>query len=259
MSITAEAKKEVERLLQVGQKIQAIKYLRDTFGIALPESKLLVEALEKELASTSINSPAEDTGTALSRDLKAEVTRLLQAGKKIEAVKYAKTDLRTGLKEALAFVEKVEKEINPDAVPANLKVGGCLGGGFRLVGWVFGSIGVLFMLVAGIIYYFQLKTIENSDQVTGVVVDFQSGGSGSSPVIDYEWQGQKRQYHSTTSSNPPAYEMNEDVPIYVNRDNPADVIVDTFTDRWLLIAVFGGLGSFFTLFSAIFMFASRKF
>lgn len=259
MSITAEAKKEVERLLRGGQKIQAIKYLRDTFDIALPESKLLVEALEKELASPSINSPAENAGTALSGDLKAEVTRLLQAGKKIEAVKYVKTDLRTGLKEALAFVEEVEREINPDAVPANMKLGGCFGGGFRIVGWVFGSIGLLFMLVAGIIYYLQLKTIEKSDQVTGIVVDFQSSGSGSSPVIAYEWQGQKRQYHSSTSSNPPAYEMNEEVPMYVNHDNPADVIVDTFTDRWLLMAIFGGLGSFFTLFSAIFMFASRKF
>ena len=50
--MTSEAKKEVESLLQAGQKIRAIKYLNDTFNISLQDSKVLVEALEQEMAIT---------------------------------------------------------------------------------------------------------------------------------------------------------------------------------------------------------------
>jgi hypothetical protein len=42
-------------------------------------------------------------------------------------------------------------------------------------------------------------------------------------------------------------------------ENPEDVIVNTFSDRWLLIVIFGGIGSFFMLFWGLFMFTGRKF
>lgn len=54
--MTGEAKKEVERFLLNGQKVAAIKYLKDTCNFMLDESKLLVEALEQQMRG-SVASP----------------------------------------------------------------------------------------------------------------------------------------------------------------------------------------------------------
>lgn len=263
MSITTEAKNEVQRLLRLHRKIEAIKYLRDTFSVSLQESKILVEAVEKELLTTNSTIPSTSAersfSTTLDGPLKAQVISLLLENKKIEAVKIVKTELSTRLKEALVLVEKVDKEINPNYRSVNLGTG-CLGGGFKVFTLIFGSIGLLLIGIAGLVYYFQNQTIENSDTIQGVVVDFSAKSGGTvAPVIAYIWNGEKKLYYSSAYTNPPAYEMDERVYIFVNRSDPEDVVVDTFSDRWLAITIVGGLGSFFLLFCALFMFAGRKF
>lgn len=263
MSITAEAKDEVQRLLQQHRKLEAIRYLCNTFSISLQESKILVEALEKELLITnqaiSSRVAGNRSSTTLDGPLKTQVIGLLLANKKIEAVKLVKTELSTGLKAALILVEAVDKEINPNYRLVN-PGRGYLGGGFKIFTLIFGSIGLLLMGIAGLIYYFQDQTIKNSDTIQGVVVDFRTKSGGTvAPVIAYTWNGEKKFYHSSAYTNPPAYEMDEEVSMFVNRSDPEDVVVDTFSDRWLAITIVGGLGSFFLLFCALFMFAGRKF
>jgi ribosomal protein L7/L12 len=260
MSITAEARQEVERLLKRGEKLPAIKYLCDTFNITLAESKMLVEALEKEISVREVVHVAQTIATTTLRgDLKMEVSNLLRAGKKIEAVKKVKESLRMGLKESLMLVEEVEKEINPNFKPMTVGTG-CLRGGFKMFSIFFGFVGLVMAGIAMLLAYLQSETIENAEQVSGRVVELRSGsGSGTAPVIAYEWEGKPKLYTSSTYSTPPAYEINEEVPMYVNRNDPDDVLVDTFSDRWLVIVIFGGIGAFFILFSALFMFVGRKF
>jgi hypothetical protein len=48
------------------------------------------------------------------------------------------------------------------------------------------------------------------------------------------------------------------VPIYVNKSDPDDIIVDTFVDRWLLITIFAGIGLIFSLLGFGFLMAGRK-
>jgi ribosomal protein L7/L12 len=256
MSITTEAKNEVERLIRQGQKLMAIKYLGDTFNISLPEAKMLVEAVEKEQSSSGSTQPTSSQ-VELSNIARAEVISLLMANKKIEAVKKVKTQLGIGLKEALDVVEEIERGVNPNyrSVKVNSRVGV-----FQIVGLIFGFVGALFVAVAGIVYYNQSKTLENSEKTMGTVVDFRIQGSGSSaPVIAYKWKNHEKLYYSNTYSTPAAYDMSEQVELFVNRDDPGDVVVDTFSDRWILIVIFGGLGSFFVLFSALLLFVGRKF
>src|SRR5690349_10171801 len=114
MSITTEAKNEVERLIRQGQKLMAIKYLCDTFNISLPEAKMLVEAVEKEQSSNGSFTQPASFQAGLSNIARAEVISLLMANKKIEAVKKVKTELGIGLKEALDVVEEIEKGVNPN-------------------------------------------------------------------------------------------------------------------------------------------------
>jgi ribosomal protein L7/L12 len=263
MSFSSEAKKEVERLLQQGQKLQAIKYLTDNFQISLEEAKMLVETVENQVnpSGTLTTSPQIENSinqTALDGQLKADVIRLLQVNKKIEAVKLVKTELNTGLKEALVMVEEVQKEIDPNY--RSVKIGsGCFGGGLTLFKVIFGLIGITFLCVAGGVYYFQKKTIDNSDLVTGKVTELFHNNKGlSAPLIEYQVQGKTHVYRSSTYSSPPAYEVDEMVEMYVNRNNPDDVVVNTFSDRWFLIFIFGLLGSVFTAVAIGVMFVKRS-
>jgi ribosomal protein L7/L12 len=266
MSLTSEAKKEVERLLQSGQKIQAVKYLHDTFNISLLDAKTLVEAVEREQTPAQPTGEFSSTGfssstssqTALDGPLKAQVKALLISNKKIEAVKLVKTELNTGLKEALVMVEEVHKEVDPNYQSVTIGTG-CLGNTFKLMSVIFGFIGLLFLGIAAGIYYFQSKTINNSDLVQGRVIDIQYSGDGAAPVITYVSGGKHRTWSSNTFSKPPAHDLNEQVAMYVNKDDPEDVIVDTFIDRWLLITIFGSIGLVFSLFTIGFMMAGRKF
>lgn len=258
--MTSEAKKEVERLLQAGQKIRAIKYLNDTFNISLQDSKILVEALEQEMAMNPGDPVAPSpSATTLDGPLKAEVVRLLQTRRKLEAVKYVKKHLNIGLKEALMMVEEVAKENNPNYVLFNAT--GCLRGVAKGIGIIFGFVGIIFLGTAGFIFYFQSQSIHNSDLVTGKVTEMQYlDEGGSAPVVEYEWKGKKRSYQSNSHSTPPDYQVGETVSLYVNREEPNEIVLDTFADRYALIVGLGVIGTVLSLISLLFFyFASRKF
>jgi hypothetical protein len=95
--------------------------------------------------------------------------------------------------------------------------------------------------------------------VQGQVVDFRySSKGGSAPVISYRWNNKKHYYYSTTFSTPPAYDQNEIVEVYVNKSNPDEAIVNTFSDRWFLVFIFGIIGFVFTAFTIGFFFIGSK-
>jgi hypothetical protein len=51
--------------------------------------------------------------------------------------------------------------------------------------------------------------------------------------------------------------VNEEVEMFVNRNDPDDVVVNTFSDRWLFIFIFGLIGFIFTAIVVGLMFASK--
>jgi ribosomal protein L7/L12 len=132
MSITQEAREEVEKLIRQRQKLQAIQYLRETFQISLADAKQLVDALDKELAPPSAD-------LSLSEDDTKALEQLLRADKKIEGVKFVRSKLGLGLKEALQVVEGIERMVNPNFVAFKP---GCRGNLVKMVALVLFSIGL---------------------------------------------------------------------------------------------------------------------
>ena len=101
----------------------------------------------------------------------------------------------------------------------------------------------------GIAAYFFIdknKQIANSFLATGVVIDFVVD-EGLAPVISYEVDGRPYQYISSIYSNPPAFELNESVVIYVNKDDPNDIIINSFINKWLIVTIFASFGLVFAL------------
>jgi ribosomal protein L7/L12 len=259
MSISAEAKKEAGRLLRQNGKTAAIKYLCDMFGVSLEESKLLVEALEIETGTQPGVSPDAGFAMALTGELKTEVIHLLQDRKKIDAVKRVKQALNTGLKEAMVMVEEVDKETNPN-YKAYAPGTGCLTGAFKVLSYISGIFGVISLALAILVYYYQTNQINQSERVNGKVIELRyEPGVGAAPVIAFTWKGEQKTFTETFYSDPPAYEIDEQVGLFVNRENPDEVIIDTLSDRWVAVMVFGIIAAIFLFFMTIFIFIRRKF
>lgn len=192
MNITDEQKDHVRNLLIRGHKIEAVKYIRDNFGLSLKESKELAELIDQDIADDEYQAPPS-------------------AFKRASASK--------------------------------------AGSG---IGLIFGLLGAAMLSVAIYIFISNQKFLGTAVPVVGVVVS-----NPHQPVIDYEYEGTMHSYYSTVSSDPPSYNMGEEVQIFVNPANPDDVMVNTFTERWFLIALLGGMGLMFSGIGMVSFFAFR--
>lgn len=125
-----------------GEKIAAIKLLREATGMGLAEAKAVIDAVERgerlpPLAQRAVPPPetsrAADSG---GDELPTEVRRLAEAGNRIHAIKLLREQRGLGLKEAKDLLDRL--------VPI---AGGASGGGKRgcllplLCGLLVGGVG----------------------------------------------------------------------------------------------------------------------
>ena len=94
---TEDLEQQVRSLLGQGQKLEAVKLYKDQTGASLREAKEAVEAIERGEVPT--RSPVPDG------DMEADLLPLLEAGKKLEAVKIYKQRTGVQLIEAKQAVE----------------------------------------------------------------------------------------------------------------------------------------------------------
>ena len=96
---------DVQALLAGGNKIAAVKLMREAYVLSLGEAKDLVEAIERgepvDLPDAAVPTP--------SVDLEAEIRSLLAANRKIQAIKRAREVLGLGLADAKDHVEAIER------------------------------------------------------------------------------------------------------------------------------------------------------
>src|SRR5262245_55920557 len=99
---------EIGQLVRAGQKIEAIKLYRQIFNVGLKEAKDAVEALaaSKPVQLTPGFTPPAAAGQWVGQAQKIqEMMRLIQADRKIEAIKIYREIFGVGLKEAKDAVE----------------------------------------------------------------------------------------------------------------------------------------------------------
>jgi len=112
-ALTGKALKigEIQRLIQSGQKIYAIKLFRETFGVGLKEAKDAVDAMEegKSIDISGMQVQTSSVNFQSNAQSLAEIQRLLQGGQKIEAIKLFREMTGAGLKEAKDAVEAIER------------------------------------------------------------------------------------------------------------------------------------------------------
>jgi hypothetical protein len=101
-------------------------------------------------------------------------------------------------------------------------------------------LGTVAMIVLGIWYtYTSYRFSTNGVEVESTVVRLESsssseGGTTYSPVYSYTVNGQKYEYESVNSSNPPAHEVGEQVTLLYDPAHPDKARVNSFFEMWLV-------------------------
>lgn len=154
----AETLQAIRAALQGGNKIEAIKLLRDVSEIGLAEAKHAIELMETGQASPIAVQPQTAAGSALAATLSrpeviAAIREALQSGNKIQAIKVMRQVSRANLTDAKSLVEAIHAgqdphfEIHPHAT---LYVGAGAGSGRGRAVFAF----LIIIALAAAAYYF---------------------------------------------------------------------------------------------------------
>ncbi len=198
MMLSPEQKEHAIELIEMGNQLDAVRYLQETLGITADEALLLAEKLEEEIES----------------------------------------DLE---KEFKSMQEEIHKK--PD-----VNVG-------KLVGGIFMCLGLIMLAIAAYFVVSNYQFSKRAITVNGRVIDYDSyqstdddGGSTTmyTPTFEYEFQGKTYTHKSSTSTSSKDYKINERVDVLVDPDNPKEILIDSFWEKWFVSLLLGFLGAMFT-------------
>ncbi|MFI6008319.1 DUF3592 domain-containing protein [Streptomyces sp. NPDC051243] len=126
--------------------------------------------------------------------------------------------------------------------------------------WItFGVIafGGLFLVVGLILAGVSVSFLTDAERARGTVValEWRNDGTGTArkkrvnddpaayPVVEFaSADGTPRKFRDSTGSNPPSYEVGEQVEVLYRADSPEDARIKGFASLWLLPLIFGGIG-----------------
>jgi len=196
------------------------------------------------------------------------VRELMRNGEKLEAVRYLQQHFNLSADQALAMAEMLDREAENDFPIDNTPVvGSTASRGVsvgKIVGGVFLGVGLILLKECYFLWKNQETFSATAISVNGVVIELEerisrnNNGSRSytyAPVVRYDVNGKEYVYHSTSSSNPPSYAVDEEVMLLVDPKNPHDVVIDDFMDRWFAPVLLGAMGA---IFSVVGFFVFRK-
>lgn len=112
--LTTEQKRDLERLVASGNKIEAIKQFRNMADVGLAEAKAFIEAMEPG----GHRGSAPEAPPRSLRSAEEAATAAIRSGNMIEAIKRYRQHSRVGLKEArdaveaLALVDRTQGRVN---------------------------------------------------------------------------------------------------------------------------------------------------
>jgi hypothetical protein len=129
----------------------------------------------------------------------------------------------------------------------------------KIVLFSFGGVGILLLIIAAVIFYFDQKAVNQYTKIEGVVTQNQFVNGMARPVIRYTWEGETKMYIGKTYTNPPAFQRGESVSLFINPSDDNDVLINSFSERFLAITILGGIGGFFLGFVLLFNYLWNRF
>lgn len=200
----------------------------------------------------------------MTLDQKEHALHLLRMGEKLETVRYLQDVLNVSAEQALQLAEKLDEEAefnenNELRLKFNelkAKMENPPSARFpRTIGLIFMGIGIVMLTVVIYQVYADYQFSQKAISVSGEVVSYDSyyssdsDGGGSTmytPTFAYTFNGKEYTYVSSTSSSSPDFEVGELVEILVDPDDPQNILINSFWERYLIAVILGFLGTMFT-------------
>jgi hypothetical protein len=129
---------------------------------------------------------------------------------------------------------------------------------------VFGGIGVILLAIAGIIYVRERAFLSRAQTAMGTVVDLDlssdsDGASSFCPVIEFTTEaGEPVRYYGNVCSNPPDYNVGEQVEVLYDPQDITHVQINSFWSQYTGVLVLSCIGLPFLLFTIWGVIPARK-
>lgn len=129
-------------------------------------------------------------------------------------------------------VDKAVNAVEKVAGTANRLYNGCI----IIIANLFFAGFCLWGVYAG---YVSLKLEQNGETITGEVVRLEESDSSEggccvySPVIEFDINGQTYSFEGDNASDPPAYEVGEEVSVLYDPADPDTAQINKWSERWL--------------------------
>jgi hypothetical protein len=125
---------------------------------------------------------------------------------------------------------------------------------FRVLGLIFALLGLAMGLVVGVIAGAEAFSTDGMLPTTGEVIAYQN----RKPVVRFPTSAtQTITVVGSTASSPPAYGIGEKLRVYYDPARPQRAVIDTFLERWFVVALLGGFAGLFLLIGIGFLFVVR--
>jgi ribosomal protein L7/L12 len=181
---------EVKRLVQSGNKIGAIRLLREIMPLSLAEATQAVEAIERgeTLTFTNVNvlddrnPPSSASPTDFMQAVQAEV----QKGNKINAIKIYRDATGANLQESKLAVETLEAQLGTTKVTADnnfpksrINCGGCMALSIGIIVTVLLAVGVILFSLRDSNIFNLIQTISTATPAPFSTIGTIGNGEGS--------------------------------------------------------------------------------
>ncbi len=195
-------------------------------------------------------------------EIKEQLLDLVFSGKKEEAIKLLQGKYGADRAEAEKLLQlAIRENVTPAKLfsavlkRASIHVAGgkgCRHTMFKYAAIICGFIGIPPLLIACGIYLYRDQQISESSIVAGIVTELKPYHSYGEPVeytpiISYEVNNQNYTIEALVYGDTPEFEEGESVALYVHRDNPNVVIINTFTQKWFMVILIGSIGMVLTM------------
>jgi len=127
----------------------------------------------------------------------------------------------------------------------------------KIFSLIFGGLGVLLLLIAGLLYLGEASFLRRAERATGtVVVLYRSigdeGGNSYCPVFQFTAaDGEVVTYRGNVCASPPAYKVGDRVELFYDPGNVEHVQMNNFWSKYVGVFVLGVIGAPFTLLGLI--------
>src|SRR5258707_14944996 len=124
----------------------------------------------------------------------------------------------------------------------------------KLFSTIFGGVGVILLAIAAFLVVREQSFLGRALQATGTIADLQyspdtdNNGGSYCPVVDFTTKSGKRvEYDSNVCSDPPGYQVGQQVKVYYDPDNSNDVQLPGVWGQYAAVIVLILIGQPFSL------------